>query len=103
MLSKRYTLALQFLSSAEADVLARLSTRAVAWAAREGRGDILRELLRLGAPAEQCDESGRSSLLLAATRGRTDCAAMLLEANAWQQEGSRDEVLEWATHWKMAC
>jgi len=103
IVSCRYNLAMQLLSGPEAGELAQLSTRSVAWSARDGRLKILCEMLRLGAPAGQCDESGRSALLLAAMRGHADCAAALLQANAWQQEHSRGDVLEWATRMKMSC
>jgi ankyrin repeat protein len=103
LLSRRFSLAQQLLSGLEGSSLAQLSTRAVVWSARDGRLELVRELLRLGAPAGQCDEAGRSALLMAATRGHTECASALLQANAWQCEGAREDVLDWATKWKMAC
>jgi len=103
ILYKRYKLALQLLGGTEGNALARLSTRALAWSAREGQANLVRELLRLGATPGQCDELGRSALLLATMRGRSECAAMLLDAGAWQVEGASETVLEWASHFKMAC
>jgi len=105
VVSKRYNLAMQMLSGPEGASLATLSRRAVAWVARDGKTVVLRELLRLGAPAGQCDESGRSALLLAATRGRVECAAALVDAGAWQVEAaaSREEVLDWGAKWQMMC
>merc|ERR1711865_161279 len=61
ILSQRYTLAMQLLRGSEGPVLATLSTRAVAWTARDGKTGLLQELLALGAPSGQCDESGRSA------------------------------------------
>merc|ERR1712216_253432 len=108
ILHKRHKLALQLLQDAEGNQyntgqLVQLSTRALAWSAREGKSSLVRQLLQLGAAPGQCDELGRSALLLATMRGQAECAGMLLDAGAWQVEGSSEQVLEWASHFKMSC
>merc|ERR1712079_541675 len=85
-------LAMQLLSEDGCGEIARASTRAVAWAARDGCTDLLKELLRYTADAGQCDEQGRSALLLAASRGHGPCVDALLDAGAWHEERAPEEV-----------
>lgn len=101
MLKKRFQLALQLLTESEGNKLARTSTRALAWAARDGRELILKELLRYEADAGQRDEQGRSALLLATQRGHGQCAQALLEAGAWEGEDAREEVRQRAAQWRL--
>lgn len=104
MLHRRYDMALQFLTAQEfykARGLACSSTRAVAWAARDGRLQILQELLRLGAEAIQRDEQGQSALYLAALRGHGQCVQLLLNAGALTEEPRAEEVEANMRKWKM--
>lgn len=84
--------------------LARQSEHALAWAARDGRLELLEALLSrqslsvgpgLGAPRWQ----GRSALQAAALRGHGRCAAALLRCRAWDYEPAQAEVRKWAVHW----
>merc|ERR1719254_76071 len=102
MVSKRYKLALDLLpQNEEGQVLAKTSTHAVAWAAREGRTEILDALLTLNADPMQVDEKKRSALLLAAMRGKQPCVRLLVEKGAFEQESKQQEVQQWMEHWKI--
>eukprot|EP00930_Biecheleria_cincta_P022626 TRINITY_DN16507_c0_g1_i1.p1 TRINITY_DN16507_c0_g1~~TRINITY_DN16507_c0_g1_i1.p1 ORF type:complete len:547 (-),score=108.31 TRINITY_DN16507_c0_g1_i1:186-1598(-) len=76
---RRFSLAMECASLPEAEELARQSSHSLAWAASAGQLNLVRELTRLGAPVGQCDQDGRSALLLASIRGRSECVAALLE------------------------
>mmetsp|Transcript_122947 Transcript_122947/g.217709 ORF Transcript_122947/g.217709 Transcript_122947/m.217709 type:complete len:358 (+) Transcript_122947:81-1154(+) len=101
---KRYEL-VQYMMKEETsgcgEYLVRASVRVVAWAARDGKDNILQELLRLGADANQCDEKGRSALHLAALRGQKDCVRTLLKAGVWEKESQQDAVRDLAAQWKI--
>eukprot|EP00931_Biecheleriopsis_adriatica_P031551 TRINITY_DN18489_c0_g1_i1.p1 TRINITY_DN18489_c0_g1~~TRINITY_DN18489_c0_g1_i1.p1 ORF type:complete len:619 (-),score=146.38 TRINITY_DN18489_c0_g1_i1:83-1900(-) len=101
LLSRRYKLAMQILQRPEGEKLAGGCTRALVWAARDGRTGLVGEMLKLGAEAGQCDEFGRSALLLAATRGRSSCVEALLAAEAWHHEACKEHVLYWMSFWQM--
>jgi len=81
--------------------LAPTCTRALAWAARDGKVELLEELLRCGAPALQSDASGRSALQLAAARGKAPCVLVLLAAGAWGEEKEQAQVQQWLVHLKL--
>lgn len=100
---RRFKLAMECASLPEAEELIQQSSRSLAWAASAGQLNLVRELTRLGAPVGQCDQQGRSALLLASIRGHSECAAALLEAGAWESETSPTQVLEWAAFWRMKC
>lgn len=48
-------------------------------AAWNGRLDIVAELLKQGAPPDQCDDEGTTALMLACARGHIEVARLLLE------------------------
>merc|ERR1712217_867050 len=98
---RRFQLAAFMLKEPQAEALAKQCVFALAWAALEKRVEIVQQLLQLGANPCQCDESGRSALLLACMRGHGQCVSLLLEANAWSGEQNQDAVREWAAHWKL--
>merc|ERR1711918_5998 len=83
---RRFQLAAFMLKEPQAAALAKQCVCALAWAALEKRVDILQEMLQMGANPCQCDESGRSALLLACMRGHGQCVALLVGANAWSGE-----------------
>lgn len=102
MLNKRYKLALDLLlQNEDAQELAKNSTRALAWAAREGQTEILDTLLELNADIMQVDEKGRSALFLAAMRGKQPCVRLLLDKGAFEVEEKQQEVQQWMEHWKI--
>lgn len=80
--------------------LARVSTRAVNWAARDGQSLLLKQLLAARADVTQKDNWERSALLLAAMHGHTDCVSELLEAGANDPEKHKTEVRHWMKYWK---
>lgn len=100
---RRFKLAMECASLPEAEGLSRQSSHSLAWAASAGQLNLVRELTRLGAPIGQCDQEGRSALLLASIRGHSECVAALLEEGAWESETSPTQVLEWAAFWRMNC
>jgi len=102
VLHKRYDLALHLSNYEDSKSVVIPATRhAVAWAARDGKDNLVQELIRLGADVAQRDEKGRSALQLAALRGRKTCAQTLLAAGAWETESQREEVSESLLHWKL--
>ncbi|CAK0805324.1 unnamed protein product, partial [Prorocentrum cordatum] len=105
VLHRRHAVALRLLQlgDEEARALAASSTRALAWAARDGCEEVVRHLVLLGDAPGQRDEKGRSGLLLAATRGQVPCVRHLLAAGALELEGGEaaEEVKGWIRHWKM--
>merc|ERR1711879_6127 len=102
LLARRYKLASQMLNGVGGDALAQGSTRALAWASRDGQPHLLREMLQHGASASQKDEEGRSALLLATMRGHRPCVEALLAAGAWRSEEKCQEVQEWSVQMKIA-
>mmetsp|Transcript_86128 Transcript_86128/g.223852 ORF Transcript_86128/g.223852 Transcript_86128/m.223852 type:complete len:399 (-) Transcript_86128:53-1249(-) len=104
LLHRRYDLALHLLSLPEGvgKDLALKSPRALVWAARDGRLQILQELLAFGADATQKDEKGRSALHSAAMRGHVPCVNALLEAGALQDEPLPGEVQGYLEKWDLA-
>jgi len=103
MQQRRSHLALQLLGEDGGGEVARASTRAVAWAARDGCTALLKELLKYTADAGQRDEQGRSALLLAASRGHGPCIDALLDAGAWVEERAPQEVHKMVRQWKLAA
>jgi len=93
LLKKKSCLATEMLAlPADGPKLARGSTRAVVWAVRDGRVQLLKELLGARADASQCDSQGRSALLLASTFGHAECVHALLQAGAGEREANMDQV-----------
>jgi len=79
--------------------LARVSTRAVNWAARDGQLHLLKALLAARADVAQQDTWERSALLLSAMHGHTECASELMEAGAGELENHKTEVRQWLAYW----
>jgi len=93
LFKKKNRLAAEMLAlPADGPKLARGSARAVVWVARDGRLQLLRDLLGARADASQCDSQGRSALLLASKFGHAECAHALLQAGAGEREATMDEV-----------
>lgn len=100
---RRFNLAIECASLPEAEELARQSSHSLAWAASAGQLRLVRELTKLGAAVGQCDQEGRSALLLASIRGHSECVAVLLDEGAWESEACPAQVSEWAAFWRMNC
>mmetsp|Transcript_125547 Transcript_125547/g.242020 ORF Transcript_125547/g.242020 Transcript_125547/m.242020 type:complete len:828 (-) Transcript_125547:63-2546(-) len=80
--------------------LVRCSRRALVWAARDGRLDLMGELLKRRPQLLQRDWHGRTPLHVACLRGHENCALELLREGAWDIEPDQDSVRKWASHWQ---
>mmetsp|Transcript_10838 Transcript_10838/g.24556 ORF Transcript_10838/g.24556 Transcript_10838/m.24556 type:complete len:677 (-) Transcript_10838:59-2089(-) len=92
---------LTFAGRVAAQKLVKISTRALAWAARDGREALLRQLLDLQGDVSQKDWHGHSALHAAVLRGHATTVRALLASGAWQEEVNKEVVEQWAHHWHL--
>lgn len=86
----------------EREAVAKSTTHAVIWSARDCHLTVLQQLLERGADVAQKDARGATALQTATLRGHGDAAKMLLKFGAWDVEPDQDTVRKWAAHWKLA-